>query len=142
MLAEAVGAVTVAPLDLPSVPGLPAGAASTAELSADGAELLKVALDGTRLQIAALLAEIRPDAVIFDFALPWICAVAAPLGVKLLYFNVYSTATLAFLAVPTRCPGGRHPSARDLTAAPAGFPSDSPLVTASLPSSSAAPAPS
>ena len=60
LLAEAAGAVTVAPLDLPSVPGLPAGA--TAELSVDGDELLKVALDGTRPQVAVLLAELRPDA--------------------------------------------------------------------------------
>ena len=129
MLAEAAGTVKVAPLDLPSVPGLPAAAASTAELSADGAELLKVALDGTRPQVAALLAELRPDAVIFDFAVPWVCDVAAPLGIKPLYFNVYSAATLALFAVPARCPGGRCPSAHDLMAAPAGFPSDSPLVT-------------
>ncbi|KAG2561851.1 hypothetical protein PVAP13_8KG274600 [Panicum virgatum] len=112
MLAEAAGVVTVAPLDLP------AGAASTAELPGDGAELLKVALDGTRPQVAALLGELRPDAVIFDRLR------RAPL-----YFNVYSAAALACVAVPARCPGGRRPSAHDLTAAPAGFPSDSPLVT-------------
>ncbi|RCV39054.1 hypothetical protein SETIT_8G192600v2 [Setaria italica] len=128
MLAEAAGAVAVLPLDLPSVPGLPPVAASTAELSADGAELLKVALDGTRPQVATLLAELRPDAVLFDFAVPWVCDVAAPLGVRALYFNVYSAATLA-LTVPARCPGGQRPSAHELTAAPAGFPSDSPLVT-------------
>ena len=62
LLAEAAGAVTVAPLDLPSVPALPAGA--TAELSVDGDELLKVALDGTRPQVAVLLAELRPDAAV------------------------------------------------------------------------------
>ena len=60
LLAEAAGVVTVAPLDLPRVPGLPAGA--TAELSVDGDELLKVALDGTRPQVAVHLAELRPDA--------------------------------------------------------------------------------
>jgi hypothetical protein len=31
-----------------------------ADLSPDGAELLKVALDGARPQVAALLAELRP----------------------------------------------------------------------------------
>ncbi|TKW00633.1 hypothetical protein SEVIR_8G123800v4 [Setaria viridis] len=129
MLAEAAGAVAVLPLDLPSVQGLPPAAASTAELSADGAELLKVALDGTRPQVATLLAELRPDAVLFDFAVPWVCDVAAPLGIRALYFNVYSAATLALLTVPARCPGGQRPSAHELTAAPAGFPSDSPLVT-------------
>ncbi|CAM0150412.1 unnamed protein product [Urochloa decumbens] len=136
MLAEAAAAVTVLPLDLPAVPGLPPGAASTAELSADGAELLKVALDGTRPQVAALLAELRPDAVVFDFAVPWVCGVAEPLGVTPLFLNVYSAATLAFVAVPARCPGGRRPSARDLMAAPAGFPPGSAL--AALPAYQAA----
>jgi hypothetical protein len=53
MLSSA-GGVAVVPLRLPE------GAASMADLSPDGAELLKVALDGARPQVAALLAELRP----------------------------------------------------------------------------------
>lgn len=70
MLAPAAGAAAVVPLHLPHVPGLPEGAASTAELTADGAELLKVAFDGTRDQVSALLSELRPDAALIDFATP------------------------------------------------------------------------
>ncbi|KAL6853519.1 hypothetical protein ACP4OV_019548 [Aristida adscensionis] len=128
MLASAAGAVTVVPLHLPPVPGLPAGAASTAELSPEGAELLKVALDGTRPQVASLLAEFRPDAVLFDFAGQWVCDVAAPLGVKALHFNVFSGAASAYTAVPARRRLGRDPSAEDLMSAPAGFPAGSSLA--------------
>ncbi|KAL6623595.1 hypothetical protein ACP70R_033474 [Stipagrostis hirtigluma subsp. patula] len=97
-------------------------AASTAELSADGAELLKVAVDGTRPQLSALLAGLRPDAVLIDFANPWVCDVAARLGIRTLYFNVVSAAAFAYITVPARRLHGRpRPSADDLTVAPAGL---------------------
>uniref|UniRef100_A0A0A8ZWK2 Uncharacterized protein n=1 Tax=Arundo donax TaxID=35708 RepID=A0A0A8ZWK2_ARUDO len=128
MLASAADAVTVVPLHLPHVPGLPAGAASTAELSADGAELLKVAVDGTRPQVSALLAELHPDAVLIDFATPWVCDIAAPLGATVLYFCVFAAVSFAYLTVPARLLRGQRPSAHDLTVAPAGFPPVSALA--------------
>ncbi|CAL4995424.1 unnamed protein product [Urochloa decumbens] len=122
----AAEAVAVVPLHLPRVPGLPEGSASTAELTASGAELLKVALDGTREQVAALLADLRPDAALIDFATPWVCDVAVPLGVKVLHFSVFSAVTGAYLAVPAR----RLPtSAGDLMSAPDGFPESSVVAT-------------
>ncbi|KAG2581948.1 anthocyanidin-3-O-glucoside rhamnosyltransferase-like [Panicum virgatum] len=99
MLESAAGAVRVLPLSLPEVPGLPAGAASTADVSADCAELLKLALDGTRPEVRALLAKLRPDAVLVDFATPWVCDLAAPLGAKVLYFDVFSAVTFAYVEV-------------------------------------------
>ena len=99
MLESAAGAVRVLPLSLPEVPGLPAGAASTADVSGDGAELLKLALDGTRPEVRALLAELRPDAVLVDFATPWVCDLAAPLGAKVLYFDVFSAVTFSYVEV-------------------------------------------
>ncbi|TVU25546.1 hypothetical protein EJB05_28045, partial [Eragrostis curvula] len=118
MLGSAAGAVAVVRLQLPRVPGLPEDAASTAELSAAGAELLKVAVDGTRPQVAALLAELRPDAVLFDFTVPWVCTIAAPLGIKTLHFSVFSAIAVAFMAVPARRLHG-------FMSAPTGFPSGS-----------------
>ncbi|RLM69724.1 anthocyanidin 3-O-glucosyltransferase-like [Panicum miliaceum] len=132
MLASAAGAVRVLPLSLPQVPGLPTGAASTADVSADGTELLKVALDGTRPEVRALLAELRPDAVLIDFATPWVCDVAAPLGAKVLHFTVFSAASFAYFTVPARLADGQRPSAltaRDLMVAPAGFPASSALAS-------------
>jgi hypothetical protein len=130
MLASAADAVTVAPLYLPPVPGLPEGAESTAEVSADGAELLKIALDGTRPQVAALLAELRPDAVVYDFATPWVAELARPLGAKALNFFVFSVVTGAYVVVPARRRHPGHcPCAADLVSAPVGFPPSSPLAT-------------
>lgn len=129
MLASAAGAVAVAPLQLPHVPGLPVGAESTAEVSADGAELLKIAVDGTRPQVAALFAELRPDVVMFDFATPWVTAIAAPLGIKTLHLNVFAAVSGAYLAVPARRLHGPHPSVHDLASAPEGFPLSTPLAT-------------
>ncbi|XP_047061052.1 anthocyanidin-3-O-glucoside rhamnosyltransferase-like [Lolium rigidum] len=120
-----LSAVAVVQLRLPRVPGLPDGAESTADVSMDGAELLKVAIDGTRPQVAALLAELRPDAILFDFATPWVPEVAAPLGVKTLMFSTFSALSGAYLMVPAR----RNASAKDLESAPSGFPPSSSLAT-------------
>ncbi|KAF8692026.1 hypothetical protein HU200_039974 [Digitaria exilis] len=49
----------VTPLSLPHIPGLPSCASSTADLTADGAELLKLAVDATSPSVSALLAD-RP----------------------------------------------------------------------------------
>ncbi|RCV38132.1 hypothetical protein SETIT_8G117800v2 [Setaria italica] len=129
MLAPAAGAAAVVPLFLPHVPGLPEGAASTAELTADGAELLKVAFDGTRDQVSALLSELRPDAALIDFATPWVTDIAAPLGIKVLHFSVFSAVAGAYNVVPARRLHGAVPSAGDLTSAPSGFPKGSALAT-------------
>ncbi|CAD6258331.1 unnamed protein product [Miscanthus lutarioriparius] len=140
--ASSAGGVVVVPLKLPRVPGLPEGAASTANLSPDGAELLKVALDAARPQVAALLAELRPDAVLLDFVTPWASHDAAALGIKSFHFSVFSAVACAYLAVPARRPdvagAGALPSARHLMSAPAGFPASSPLAATGVPAYQAA----
>ncbi|KAG0528709.1 hypothetical protein BDA96_05G035500 [Sorghum bicolor] len=136
--ASSAGGVAVVPLRLPRVPGLPEDAASTADLTPDGAELLKVALDAARPQVATLLAELRPDAVLLDFATPWASHDAAALGIKSFYFSAFSAVALAYLAVPARRLDGAGASARDLMSAPAGFPGSSPLATAGVPAYQAA----
>ncbi|KAG0528708.1 hypothetical protein BDA96_05G035400 [Sorghum bicolor] len=135
--AASAGGVAVVPLNLPRVPGLPEGAASTANLSPEGAELLKVSLDAARPQVAALLAELRPDAVLLDFATPWASHDAAALGVKSFHFSVFSAVACAYLAVPARRPDGAGagalPSAHDLLSVPTGFPASSPLAATGVP---------
>ncbi|XP_062198336.1 anthocyanidin-3-O-glucoside rhamnosyltransferase-like [Phragmites australis] len=129
MLASSAAVVTIVPLHLPHVPGLPAGAESTHEISQEGQELLKAALDGTKPQVAALLAELRPDAVLIDFATPWVCDVAAPLGVKVIYFSIFAAIAFAYITIPARRLHGPRVSVQDLMSAPDGFPPDSSLAT-------------
>ncbi|KAF8662624.1 hypothetical protein HU200_056225 [Digitaria exilis] len=128
MLASSASPVKVTPLSLPHIPGLPSCASSTADLTADGAELLKLAVDATRPDISALLAELRPDAVLIDFATPWVCDLARPLGVKVLYFVVFSASSFAYTTVPSRHPSSGHH--HDLMVGPPGFPATSALATA------------
>ncbi|KAF8720542.1 hypothetical protein HU200_023796 [Digitaria exilis] len=114
------------------------GASNTSELSADGAELLKLAVDATSPAVRALLAELQPDAVLIDFATPWVCDAAVALGIKVLYFCVFSASAFAYTTVPARLvvdvddgqqQSQRSPSARDLMVAPAGYPLDSVVAT-------------
>uniref|UniRef100_A0A0D9XRV9 Glycosyltransferase n=1 Tax=Leersia perrieri TaxID=77586 RepID=A0A0D9XRV9_9ORYZ len=117
-------AATVASLQLPRVPGLPEGAESTAEVDGDGAELLKLAVDATRPQVETLLATLRPDVILFDFATPWVADAARPLGVKAALFSVFAAVSGAYLMVPAR-----RLKTNDLTSPPQGFPPTSPLAT-------------
>ncbi|KAF2910790.1 hypothetical protein DAI22_11g127800 [Oryza sativa Japonica Group] len=127
------GTAVVAALHLPRVPGLPVGAESTAEVDADGAELLKLALDGTRPQVEALLARLRPDVVLFDFATPWVADVARQLGARAAHFSVFTAVTSAYLTVPARRRlhhgAASCPTVDDLATAPVGFPPSSSLAT-------------
>ncbi|PKA61248.1 Anthocyanidin 3-O-glucosyltransferase [Apostasia shenzhenica] len=118
---------------LPSVPGLDCGAESTADTHPDTAELLKLAVDHMKPQIAAILSDLRPDFVIFDFAQPWIPSIAHPLGIKTLFFSVFSAASTAYLTVPSR----RTSAAGNLKRPPTGFPTSTAL-SAGVPSYQAA----
>ncbi|XP_072956253.1 anthocyanidin-3-O-glucoside rhamnosyltransferase-like [Typha angustifolia] len=113
--------ISVVPLHLPPIPGLPAGAESTAEVSAAGAELLKLALDETKPQVSALLRDLRPDVVLIDFSHPWVGSITAPLGIKTLLFSVFAAVSTAFLMVPSRASS----SLSSISSPPEGFPTSS-----------------
>ncbi|CAL5089214.1 unnamed protein product [Urochloa decumbens] len=80
--------IRLAPLPLPAVEGLPAGAESTADVPPEKVELLKVAFDGLAASFAAFLADAcaggeageghdrKPDWIILDFAQHWLPAIA------------------------------------------------------------------
>ncbi|WOL14428.1 hypothetical protein Cni_G23208 [Canna indica] len=123
-LLPALPSVTVVPLQLPALPGLPAGAESTADLPADSpaVELLKLAVDGTRPQVELLLRELRPHLAVFDFGMHWLPAVAEPLGVRTVFFSVFAAVSTAYFTVPARRLHGPNPTLEDLKAPPTGFP--------------------
>ncbi|XP_078151211.1 anthocyanidin-3-O-glucoside rhamnosyltransferase-like [Carex rostrata] len=118
--------ISILPLDLPHVPGLPPGAESTAEVTADGAELLKIAIDKTKPQVEDILMNTRPDIVITDFVQMWLPSLAKPLGIKTLFFSVFPAA-ITYVSAASRQLHGPNPTIQDLMKAPAGFPASSPL---------------
>ncbi|KAK8949104.1 Anthocyanidin 3-O-glucosyltransferase [Platanthera zijinensis] len=120
--------VRIISLPLPSVPGLPSGAESTADIPPQTAELLKLAVDRMRPSVADLVADLRPDIIFFDFAQPWIPSIAGPLGLKTVFFSVFSAAATAYLTVPARGRGALEASHGDLTGPPAAFPASTALA--------------
>ncbi|KVH94211.1 UDP-glucuronosyl/UDP-glucosyltransferase [Cynara cardunculus var. scolymus] len=86
---------------LPPVAGLPPGVESTSDTSPATVELLKVALDLTQPQIKALLTDLKPHFVFFDFAQSWLPPMASDLGIKSIYFSVFLTISTAFMIVPS-----------------------------------------
>ncbi|KAJ3671916.1 hypothetical protein LUZ60_007995 [Juncus effusus] len=119
--------ISIIPLHLPQVAGLPPGAESTAEVSPAGAELLKIALDGTKPQVDQILREMRADVIIFDFAQIWVPSLAKPLGIKSVQFCVFAAFPSSYLCAASRKLHGPNPTLEDMMKPPLGFPSSSPI---------------
>ncbi|EHA8589871.1 Glycosyltransferase [Cocos nucifera] len=121
--------IAIIPLDLPRVPGLPADATSTADMTPAAAELLKLAVDLTKPQVESLLRHLRPHFVVFDFGMQWLPSLAHSLGIKSLFFSVFATICTAYNTVPSRRLHGPNPTVDDLKNPPDGFPSTSSVST-------------
>ncbi|XP_039124133.1 anthocyanidin-3-O-glucoside rhamnosyltransferase-like [Dioscorea cayenensis subsp. rotundata] len=115
-------AVSVHSIQLPHVDGLPPGIETTADATLAMAELLKRAVDLTQPQVTELLTLLRPHAIIYEFNHQWVPSIARPLGVKPIFFSIFSSFTNAYLVVPSRrsCSG-------DTSKPPPGFPATSSL---------------
>lgn len=125
--------VNVIPLTIPPVDGIPAGVESTAEMTFQMAELLKKALDAMQPDIQALLENLRPDVVVFDFAHHWLPSLAAPLNIKTIFFSVFASIRTAYTVVPSRRPDPQspNPTVDECKRPPPGYPpiSFAPLET-------------
>ncbi|PWA44276.1 UDP-Glycosyltransferase superfamily protein [Artemisia annua] len=87
----------VIPLTLPRVEGLAQGVENTGDTSPATVELLKVALDLMQPHIKALLVDLKPDFVFFDFAQWWLPEMASELGIKTICFLVFLTISTALV---------------------------------------------
>lgn len=114
--------VEIIPISLPPVEGLPPGLDSTSEMTPHMAELLKKSVDLMQPQIKTLLSQLNPHFVFIDFAQYWLPKLASELGIKTLFFSVFSAISGAFLTVPARDPGDKMPTVEDLSKPPIGFP--------------------
>lgn len=102
---------------LASVDGLPPDIECSNGSSQVVIDLLTRALDGTRPQIAKILAELSPQVVIFDSLHDWVPQVAELLGIKSIYFSVFNAITVASTALFGLTPHQR-PSVRRLRLPP------------------------
>ncbi|CAL5066555.1 unnamed protein product [Urochloa decumbens] len=137
VLPELKPRIRLAPLPLPAVEGLPAGAESTADVPPEKVELLKVAFDGLAAPFAAFLADAcaggeageghdrKPDWIILDFAQHWLPAIADKHKVPCAVFLIFPASGMAFLG--TKELNAAHPRSTpaDFTVPPPWIPSPS-----------------
>lgn len=92
--------VRFVPLPLPSVEGLPEGAEATSDVPPDEVSLLKKAMDGLAVPLAAFLAgsagRRRTDWIIVDFCHHWVPPIADRHKVPCALFMIFPAATMAF----------------------------------------------
>ncbi|KAL5562163.1 hypothetical protein UlMin_031910 [Ulmus minor] len=120
----------IIPLQIPPVDGLTADIAGTSDLPRSQGDLLFKAIDLMQPQIKSLLSQLKPHFVIFDFAQYWLPSMASELGIKTLFFFVFSAISVAYVVVPARLTGvEENVTVGDLKKPPPGFP---PYSTASL----------
>ncbi|KAK4421195.1 Cyanidin 3-O-galactoside 2''-O-xylosyltransferase FGGT1 [Sesamum alatum] len=84
------------PITVPQVEGLPDGIETTADIPFPMYSLLRHAMDLTEPAIEALLRELKPHFIFFDFT-HWLPALARRLGIKSVHYCTISPASVAYL---------------------------------------------
>ncbi|KAF7819936.1 UDP-glycosyltransferase 79B30-like [Senna tora] len=88
--------ITIFPINIPHVHGLPDAAETTKDLDPSLFPLLMTAMDRTQKEMETLLLQLKPNFVFFDFAY-WIPNLARKLGIKSVHYVVVSLATRAYV---------------------------------------------
>ncbi|OVA15610.1 UDP-glucuronosyl/UDP-glucosyltransferase [Macleaya cordata] len=109
------------PLGVPHVDGLPSGSETTADVPFPLHPVLMTAMDQTETAVEAILLELKPDFVFFDFT-HWLPALTRRLGIKSILYCIISSATIAYSLSPERIQEEVQGSEPDLTHPPLGFP--------------------
>ncbi|KAM0922222.1 hypothetical protein ACQ4PT_006319 [Festuca glaucescens] len=90
--------INLVELHLPSLPDLPPALHTTKRLPARLMPVLKRACDLAAPRFGALLDDLRPDILLYDFIQPWAPLEAAARGVPAVHFSTCSAAATAFFA--------------------------------------------
>ncbi|KAL5562161.1 hypothetical protein UlMin_031908 [Ulmus minor] len=116
----------IIPLQIPPVNGLTANIAGTSDLPRSETGNLIKAVDSMQPQIKSLLSQLKPQFVVFDFAQYWLPPIASDLGIKTLFFSVFSAISGAYVTVPERLAGIEgNDKVTELKKPPLGFPPSS-----------------
>ncbi|GKV11960.1 hypothetical protein SLEP1_g23169 [Rubroshorea leprosula] len=105
-------------LPMPQVEGLPPGVESTADIPVHKVPYLKKAYDNLETPLADFLKASRVDWIIHDFAPHWLPRIAAPMGISLVFFCIYSASTTAFYGPPDELIGGHRQRSEEFTVTP------------------------
>ncbi|KAI4328122.1 hypothetical protein L6164_020504 [Bauhinia variegata] len=84
-------------LDLPKVENLPENAEATTDVPYDTVQYLKKAYDGLQQPLTEFLQSSNADWVLYDFAPYWAGAVASKLGIKSVFYSIFTPSALGFL---------------------------------------------
>ena len=114
----------IIPLEISPTLGLPPNLAGTADLPPSEAAKMITAIDLARPQVETILSELKPHFVLFDFAQHWLPSLASKLGIKAMYFSVFSAISMAYLVFPAARRIGIEGNVTidDLLKPPLGFP--------------------
>lgn len=120
----------IIPLQIPTIEGLPSGHENTSDMTDDSMpELLKLALDQMQPQIKTLLADLKPHVIFFDFEQYWLPNLASELGIKTIFFSVFSAISFSYPASSSTINAKlRVPTIEELQKPPKGFPNPSLLL--------------
>ncbi|XVE80071.1 hypothetical protein DITRI_Ditri14bG0109900 [Diplodiscus trichospermus] len=117
--------ISLHPVIVPSVTGLPPGAETASDIPIILTHFLAIAMDLTRNQVESVMSSIKPKLVFYDAA-HWIPEIAKPLGIKTICFNVVCAASIAIILVPARNLSSERPiTEAELAVPPPGYPSTS-----------------
>ncbi|KAK9092786.1 hypothetical protein Syun_027697 [Stephania yunnanensis] len=121
--------ITLIPIAVPVVEGLPLGAETTNDIPFPLQPLIMTAMDRTETDIELAIVSLKPDFIFFDFT-HWLPALARRLGVKSVHYCSMSSASVAYLLVPARLE--ENPTMETtmvkLMSQPQGFPSNSSVM--------------
>ncbi|KAL5831279.1 hypothetical protein ACOSQ4_016633 [Xanthoceras sorbifolium] len=95
--------ITFIGITVPSVDGLPPGAETTADVPFTLHSLVMTAMDRTEPAIEAVVSEIKPHFILYDFT-HWLPPLAHKLGIKAIHYCFISSATIGYTLSPERKP--------------------------------------
>ena len=93
--------INFVPVSVPCVDGLPPGTKTTADVPYPLHSLVMTAMDLTEPAIEAILSDLKPDFVLYDFT-HWLPPLAHKLGIKAMQYCTVSSATIGYLLSPER----------------------------------------
>lgn len=85
--------ITFIPITVPHVDGLPPGFETTSDVPYPLHPLIMTAMDRTQADVEAILQDLNPNLVFFDFT-EWMPELARGLGIKSIYYSTVSSVTV------------------------------------------------